>query len=314
MKGQRTHEYVIPFPAQDVWEVVGSIELPNLVKHLPGVLDDLVVDGDGLEGSIFTLVVPKGWPFRVYKEKVVKVDNVNRVKDVDVISGGVLDHGFTFGRTRFEIVELGPTTSLFRGIIFYEINDDQAAEKIPMVQYMEMDTTAEEVAKYLVKKKSYARKLSGEQSFEMDVPHSAAAVWKVYSTLKLAQLIKELKPGSNYHGDGSVGTLLSVVVPPDGPIGSYKERIVTVDHQKRMKETDVIEGGVLERDFTFFRIRFEIFEKGPNSATIKSTITFELNPTSPTASVNMSKLVNVMEMKVHGDVASKYLSSLNKPC
>ncbi|XP_068634604.1 S-norcoclaurine synthase 2-like [Aristolochia californica] len=308
MKGHRTHEYV-PFPAADVWEVVSTLELPQLVKNMPGVLDDLIVDGDGSVGTLFTLVVPEGWPFRVYRERIATVDHVNRLKDVDVLSGGVLDHGFTFCRTRFEIVDLGPTSSMFRGTILFEINDDQAAEKVEMVALMEMDAVGKAIANYIVEKKSHARKLAGEQSFEMEVPHSAAAVWDVYSTLKLPELLRQLFPDIQWEGDGSVGTIFIITVAP-GPLPNLKERVVTLDQQKRIKEVDEIEGGHLEKDFTFYCTRMEIIEKNPKSSIIRSIIQYELNRNSPTASENM-KLSNVMGLKAVGDAVSNYLTNQN---
>ena len=43
-----------------------------------------------------------------------------------------------------------------------------------------------------------------------------------------------------------------------------------------MKEVQVIEGGYLDVGFTFYRVRFEIIEKGDDSCIIKSTIEFDV--------------------------------------
>ncbi|KAG9452454.1 hypothetical protein H6P81_005358 [Aristolochia fimbriata] len=310
MKGERVHEYVVPFPASDVWEVVGSLELPQLVRNMPGVLDDLTVIGDGSVGTIFVLTVPDGWPFKVYRERIATLDHGKMLKNVDVVEDGVLGFGFTFCTTRFEVVHLGPTTSMFRGTILYEIDDAQASQAaVDMVDLMQMDGIASAIAHYIVDKKSYSRKLSGEQSFQRDVPHPAADVWEVYSTLKLAELLRQVFPDVQWEGNGSVGTIFSLTLPP-GPLSNYKEKVVTMNHEKRIKELDVIEGGYLEKDFTFYRTRFEIIESSPTTSIIRSTIVFELNDKSTTAAANM-KLANVMGLKTAGDVTSDYLTNKN---
>ena len=53
-----------------------------------------------------------------------------------------------------------------------------------------------------------------------------------------------------------------------------------VDNEKRVKETEVIEGGYLDFGFTLYRVRFEIIEKDEHSSIIKSTIEYELNDDS----------------------------------
>ncbi|XP_068634147.1 uncharacterized protein [Aristolochia californica] len=311
MKGQQIHEYVVPFSASDVWEVYSTLELPQLIKKMPNFLDDIEWHGDGSVGTIFTLVVPQGSPFRMYRERIVTLDHANRVKEVDVISGGVLDLGYNSFRTRFEIVNLGPTTSTIRSIILFDIKDDKASDNIKYSNVTEMAPVAKAVAQYLVEKKSYPAKLTGEQSFDMDVPHSAAAVWDVYSTLKLPELFKQLIRDIKWQGDGSVGTMFSLFVDPSDPVGDYRERVSTLDHQRRIKEVDVIEAGVLKRDFTFFRTRFEIIAKGPNTTTIRSIIKYELDPKSPTAAGNM-QYANVMDMMGAGNVTNTYLTNLNQ--
>ncbi|KAG9452448.1 hypothetical protein H6P81_005352 [Aristolochia fimbriata] len=311
MKGQQTHEYVVPFSATDVWEVYSTLELPQLIKKIPNFLEDIEVHGDGSVGTLFTLVVPPGGPFRMYREKIVTLDHPNMVKEVDVISGGVLDFGYTSFRTRFEIRNLGPTTSMIRSIILFEISDAKAAENAKLANVTEMEPVAKAVGQYLLEKRAYPSKLVGEQSFDMDVPHSAAAVWDVYSTLKLPELFKQLIRDITWQGDGSVGTMFSLFVDPSDPVGDYRERIVTLDQQRRVKEVDVIENGVLNKDFTFFRTRFEIIPKGPNATTIRSIIKYELNPKSATAAANM-QYANVMDMKGAGDATNKYLTNLNQ--
>ncbi|XP_068635099.1 uncharacterized protein [Aristolochia californica] len=317
MKGQQILEYVVPFSASDVWDVYSTHKLPQIIKKMPNFMEDIEWEGDGSVGTIFTLVVPQGGPFRTYKESIVTLDHANRVKEFDVISGGVLDLGYNSFRTRFEIVNLSPTTSMIRSIIHFDIRDDKASDNVKYSNVTDITPITQAVAQYLVEKKSdpanksYPAKLTGEQSFDRDVPHSAAAVWDVYSTLKLPELFKQLVRDIKWEGDGSVGTTWTLFFDPSNPVGDYRERVSTLDHQRRIKEVDVIEAGVLKRDFTFFRTRFEIIAKDPNTTTIRSTIKYELDPKSPTAAGNM-QYANVMDTRGAGNVTNTYLTNLNQ--
>lgn len=58
---------------------------------------------------------------------------------------------------------------------------------------------------------------------------------------------------------------------------SYKEKFVTVDNERRLKETVTIEGGVLDLGFSSYAVSFEILEKDQNSSTIRSTIKYEIS-------------------------------------
>lgn len=49
-----------------------------------------------------------------------------------------------------------------------------------------------------------------------------------------------------------------------------------MDDEKRVKETEVIEGGLLELGFTLYRVGFEIIDMGPASSVIRSTIEYDV--------------------------------------
>lgn len=51
-----------------------------------------------------------------------------------------------------------------------------------------------------------------------------------------------------------------------------------MDDEKRVKETEVVEGGILDLGFTLYRIRFEVIEKVgfPNQCITKATIEYEV--------------------------------------
>ena len=60
------------------------------------------------------------------------------------------------------------------------------------------------------------------------------------------------------------------------PLSGYREKFTKVDNEKRVKETEVIEGGYLELGFTLFRARFEIIEKDNDSCVLKNSIEYEV--------------------------------------
>ncbi|KAG9443547.1 hypothetical protein H6P81_014887 [Aristolochia fimbriata] len=84
----------------EVWDVYANTQqLAQIFKNVPGTaLEDIQVVGDGglgtgaLSGNTQTLVT---------------LDHGQGVKEVDVSEGGFLTVGFTFYRTRFEILSKG---------------------------------------------------------------------------------------------------------------------------------------------------------------------------------------------------------------
>lgn len=51
-----------------------------------------------------------------------------------------------------------------------------------------------------------------------------------------------------------------------------------VDHEKRVKIAEIIEGGFLDLGFTFYQVRIEVIEneKDENACTVKFTIEYEV--------------------------------------
>lgn len=56
----------------------------------------------------------------------------------------------------------------------------------------------------------------------------------------------------------------------------YKEKVIRLDHDKLIKEVDVVEGGVLNFGFTFFQTRFKILSNGANQCIVKSSVIYEI--------------------------------------
>ncbi|GKV18561.1 hypothetical protein SLEP1_g28924 [Rubroshorea leprosula] len=81
-------------------------------------------------------------------------------------------------------------------------------------------------------------------------------------------------------GDGGVGTIIKLdLVPESGVIPGitwYKEKFTKIDNEKRVKETEDVEGGYLDLGFTLYRVRFEVIEKDKDSCSIKSTVEYDI--------------------------------------
>ncbi|XAR52076.1 (S)-norcoclaurine synthase [Bertholletia excelsa] len=146
----------------------------------------------------------------------------------------------------------------------------------------------------------------GTVSEEMQVNVPANQAWKLYGTLQLAKLVGEKLPNvieriDLVEGDGGVGTVLNIALAPapgsGGSSSSYKEKFTKIDEEKRVKETEVIEGGYLELGFTLYRIRFEIIETGKDSCISRCTIEYDVKEEAATNAslVSIQPLLLVME-------------------
>ncbi|WJX44899.1 hypothetical protein P8452_31826 [Trifolium repens] len=147
-----------------------------------------------------------------------------------------------------------------------------------------------------------------EHELELHVPASEA--WELFGTLGIGKMVVEEIPQifqkvELIEGDGGVGTILKLTfaqgVP--GPVG-YSEKFTKIDHENRIKETEVVEGGYLEFGFTLFRVRFEVIEKGEESSIIKTTIEYEVKEEDKANAslVSIQTLANIVE------VAKDYLN------
>ncbi|XP_011084628.1 S-norcoclaurine synthase 2-like isoform X2 [Sesamum indicum] len=152
----------------------------------------------------------------------------------------------------------------------------------------------------------------GRLSEEIEVKVPAVEAWKLYSTLQLAKIVGEALPNfiskiDVIQGDGSAGTILHLFFAPGrGGPSSYKEKFTVVDDERRVKETEVVEGGFLDLGFTLYRVRFEVIEKEGNKeeCVTRSTVEYELKEEAAAnaALVSIEPLVAVMK------VAADYLT------
>ncbi|KAI3995422.1 hypothetical protein MKX01_025632 [Papaver californicum] len=149
--------------------------------------------------------------------------------------------------------------------------------------------------------------MKGQLSKEVEVPVPASDLWDVYGTLELIRLIKKLLPEilrdfEIVVGDGGVGTVLKLTFPPESPVTDYKEKFTKVDHEKRIKVVEVVEGGYLEVGFSLYQATFEIIEKGGRSSVIL-TIEYELDD----AYADNVSLVSTKPLEVIAETIGTYI-------
>nr|ANI26413.1 S-norcoclaurine synthase [Nelumbo nucifera] len=150
---------------------------------------------------------------------------------------------------------------------------------------------------------------AGQLSHELEVAVPASEVWEIYGTLKLGKACEELLPDVIHkaevvEGDGGVGTVLKVTLPPG--LISYKEKFTKIDNEKRLKEVEVVEGGALDLGFRLYRIRLEIIEKTEVSSLIKSTVEYEIDDES----ANNASFATTKPLEQIAMAMGKYLTEL----
>ncbi|GFQ02202.1 s-norcoclaurine synthase [Phtheirospermum japonicum] len=142
----------------------------------------------------------------------------------------------------------------------------------------------------------------GRVSEEIGVRVPATEAWKVYGTLKLADIVLESLPDliskiDVVQGDGGVGTILHLFFTPGKPgETSYKEKFVVVDDEKRVKVAEVVEGGYLDMGFGSYRVRFEVIDKENGCCITRATIEYEVKEEENAALVSIQPLVAVMKV------------------
>ncbi|KAF8651776.1 hypothetical protein HU200_063295 [Digitaria exilis] len=133
MKGSLRHEFETGLPAADVWEVYGGLLVGDLIPQLlPEVFSKVeLVEGDGNVGTVLLVTFPTGSEF--FKEKFIKVDNENYIKEV-------------------LIIRKEDKTSIIRSTIEYEV-DHEHANNPPVVSTSGLATITEAITKYIKEQK-----------------------------------------------------------------------------------------------------------------------------------------------------------------
>ncbi|KAM3370015.1 hypothetical protein ACQJBY_017718 [Aegilops geniculata] len=156
MRKNKVHEFEADVPAADLWGLYGTLRAAELLPELlPQVLAKIqLVSGDGDVGTILELTFAPGIPgLETYREKFIKVDNENYIKEAQTIDGDILKLGFLYYMVRFEIIAKGPSSSVIRSTIVYEINYETHPGLEAMVSTGPLAATAEKFAEYLKEQK-----------------------------------------------------------------------------------------------------------------------------------------------------------------
>ena len=89
---------------------------------------------------------------QTFKEKFIKVDDENYIKEVLVTEGAFLDHGFQKYLVGIEIIGKEEKTSIIRSTIEYEVHHEHA-NNLPVVSTSGLATIAESITKYIKEQK-----------------------------------------------------------------------------------------------------------------------------------------------------------------
>ncbi|KAK9059838.1 hypothetical protein SSX86_020542 [Deinandra increscens subsp. villosa] len=121
----------------------------------------------------------------------------------------------------------------------------------------------------------------GKISKDMEVKASIREAWEVYCSPKVGMIIRaelgHLSSVAILEGDGSsVGTVVEIKPCPGvSTFLPYKERFTMIDHEKKMREVEMIEGWYIDLGFTAFRIRLELIDKEEDACIARLTIEYE---------------------------------------
>lgn len=85
--------------------------------------------------------------------------------------------------------------------------------------------------------------------------------------------------------------------------GYMKEIFKTIDEEKRVKETETIEGGFKALGFEYYKIRLEIIEKNGESSIIKSSVQYEVDDKL----ANLASEVTTKPLEIMAEAIGKYL-------
>lgn len=315
IKKELKHELEVAASADDIWEVYSSPDMPNLiVKLLPSVFEEIeILEGDGGDGGVGTILritFPPGSVPLTYKEKFVTINDWKRLQEVKQIEGGYLDMGCTFYMDSFHILRKGPKSCVIVSKTEYEVPNEEIASKVePYISIDSLANKATAISNYVL------NRVRKELRHELEVPVCADAVWEVYSSPGLPKLLLKLLPGAFesieiVEGDGGVGTVLKITFPPGSVPLTYKEKFVTINNRKRLKEVKLVEGGYLDMGCTFYLDTIHILEKGRDSCVIASKINYEV-PNEKIAS-EVEPYISIVSLASMATAISKYVLKKKK--
>ncbi|KAF5772823.1 putative (S)-norcoclaurine synthase [Helianthus annuus] len=122
-----SEELELKVPTSKAWALFSTKKYKNALIEEKFFEASEFVEGDGGTGTLEKVTV-KGSEFAYYKYTLV--DNMNKVKEVKLVEGGLLDHGFNYYKSKEEIKE-NPNDETGSSCIFkltrdYEVKDEFA--------------------------------------------------------------------------------------------------------------------------------------------------------------------------------------------
>lgn len=76
---------------------------------------------------------------------------------------------------------------------------------------------------------------------------------------------------------------------------AFKERFTKIDHEKRVKEIEIIEGGYLDMGCTSYRITLEFMEKENEKSSCILRVTVEYEANEDASFVTIKPLMNTLK-------------------
>ncbi|KAF5200241.1 S-norcoclaurine synthase [Thalictrum thalictroides] len=126
MRAQVWSELEVDIPADDIWAVYSSPDLPRLIVELmPARFQKIdVLEGDGTQGTVLgiTLQPANSGPL-TWNEQFVTIDHHTRTKVVRQIKGGFLDIGFNLYENIFTITPKGHNSCIIRATASFDIKE-----------------------------------------------------------------------------------------------------------------------------------------------------------------------------------------------
>ncbi|XP_052180317.1 norbelladine synthase-like isoform X6 [Diospyros lotus] len=148
----------------------------------------------------------------------------------------------------------------------------------------------------------------GTQSHHVEVNVPASKAWQLcrgtgISVLGAQHLGDLFEKVDVVEGNGGPGTVLKVTFKPGkapGNITYFKEKFTVVDDEKRVKQTDVCEGGYLELGFNYFRVRLVVKEKSADCCVLNTTLEYDVKEecAANASLVSIQPFVKAMEFTV----------------
>ncbi|KAI3983697.1 hypothetical protein MKX01_001101 [Papaver californicum] len=138
---------------------------------------------------------------------------------------------------------------------------------------------------------------------------SADEIWTLFASNDAPQIFLRLLPGvfekiEVLEGNGGVGSILHITYPEGSVPLTNKEKFMTIDNRRRLKEVLQTEGGYLAMGVTFFMESFQITPKGYNSCIIRSMVRYRV---PYVVASKVSYLISVEGLLDMAKVAAKYV-------